>query len=89
MRQLANSEVNQVTGGGSFGPTLSDVVSYAAKEAVPVIVGSAIGLTLRNAIGWDNLSVNEIVGHSLLSGVAFVAGFTGMVAYQDPEVLSR
>lgn len=88
MRQLASFEVSEVAGGGSFGPTLSDVLSFAAKEAVPVVVGSAASLVLRNAIGWDNLSANEIIGHSLLSGFAFIAAFTGTVAYQDPDVLT-
>lgn len=89
MRQLAINEVNSVVGSGSYGPTLSDVVSFAAKEAVPVMVGAAVGLTLRNVIGWDNRSVNEIIGYSVLNGLAFVGGFVGAYAYQDPDVLSR
>lgn len=89
MRQLANFEVTDVAGGANLGPTLSDVLSFAAQKAVPVMVGSAAGLVLRNVIGWDNLSANEIMGSSLLSGVAFVAAFTGTVAYQDPEILTR
>ncbi len=89
MRQLNNQEVNQVSGGSSYGPTLKQVVSSAVESAIPYAVGSAIGLTLRNTIGWSDYSTNEIAGYAALGGLTYIGGFVAAYAYCDPDVLSR
>ncbi|MBN9286468.1 MAG: hypothetical protein BGO43_06710 [Gammaproteobacteria bacterium 39-13] len=96
MRQLTANELNNIAG-GSFEPTILEIIGEALPQAVDTAIGTAIGgavgLGLRTAIGIESHTLNEVISHSITSaaicGVAYMAGYVGTYVYKDPAILTR
>ncbi len=93
MRQLLNHEVNEISGGSYFEPTLTETLTDTAMAAgshgVNYFVGELIGTGIRGSLGFECAPATDLVK----SAVAFTLGYgltaLGLKVYHDPEILNR
>jgi hypothetical protein len=93
MRQLFNHEVDAVSGGSYFKPTLAETVIHTANEAAAFAIGyaggAAIGYATNAILGYESPAVTQVLKAAAVGTAIYSAGVFGINVYNDPGLLGR
>lgn len=94
MKDLANSEISNVSGGvasNAYGlPSLATHIDNAIEMGIYGAFGYGLGQQLRPLIGRPTPATAQAAAKEVIEFFAgFVVGFVGTAVYMDPDCLDR